>query len=196
MTMNFETLRAANIARQEEWPGNDKADPAFRALEVADEVGEVMGAVKKWLRAQRDIAGTTLTLEDVADEIGDTYVSLDLFMHALALPPLPGIMPGALDDEIKASDLALEAYVSAGHIVDSFLRYEHSETNNEREARRFDVRDDCLNLIIGIESLASYLGIDTNTAVVAKFNKTSEKYGMATRMETPETGSRQPGERE
>jgi len=196
MTVNFEALRAANIARQQEWPGNDKADPAFRALEVADEVGEVMGAVKKWLRAQRDIAGTTLTLEDVADEIGDTYVSLDLFMLALSLPPLPGIMPGALGDEAKASDLALEAYVSAGHIVDSFLNYDRSDTNNQREARRFDVRDDCLNLIIGIESLASYLGIHTNAAVVAKFNKTSEKYGMATRMETPAAGSHQKGERE
>lgn len=60
MSIDFKQLRIANIARQAEWQGNERADLAFRALEVADEAGELMGAIKKVVRAQRGIAGSTL----------------------------------------------------------------------------------------------------------------------------------------
>lgn len=81
----FSVLRKANRARQQEWPGSDKADEAFRALEVAGEAGEVAGAVKKYLRAQRGIKGSTASLDDIADEIGDLIVSLDLLADALKI---------------------------------------------------------------------------------------------------------------
>ena len=83
-----------------------RADLAFRALEVAGEAGELAEAIKKFLRAERGIKGTTATREDVAAEMGDLLVSLDL--------------------------------------------------------------------------LANQMGIDLGEAVRAKFNRTSEKYGMRT----------------
>ena len=43
--LTFGALRRANNTRQMEWPGNDKADLAFRAIEVAGEFGEVAEAV-------------------------------------------------------------------------------------------------------------------------------------------------------
>lgn len=101
-------LRDANRKRQAEWPGNEQADLPFRALEFVDEAGEVAGAVKKLLRAQRGIHGTEKSVEDVADEMGDALVSLDL--------------------------------------------------------------------------LADELGIDLGVAVARKFNKTSNKYGLSTKL--------------
>ncbi|MEM1346363.1 MAG: hypothetical protein AAGI34_17505 [Pseudomonadota bacterium] len=65
--MDFSELRSANVARQEEWPGSDQIDVALRAVEVAEEAGEIAGAIKKMLRAERGILGSTATLEEVAD---------------------------------------------------------------------------------------------------------------------------------
>ena len=83
--LTFNTLRGANRNRQAEWPGNEHADVAFRALEVAGEAGEVCEKVKKFLRAERGIAGSTATKEDIADEMGDLLVSLDLLADALGI---------------------------------------------------------------------------------------------------------------
>ena len=83
--ITFNVLRAANCRRQQEWPGNDKADVAFRAIELAGEAGEVAEAIKKFLRAERGIKGSTATREDVASEMGDMLVSLDLLADELGI---------------------------------------------------------------------------------------------------------------
>jgi NTP pyrophosphatase (non-canonical NTP hydrolase) len=83
--VTFNVLRGANRRRQQEWPGNEQADTAFRAIEVAGEAGEVSEAVKKLLRAQRGIKGSTATTEDVAAEMGDLLVSLDLLADSLGI---------------------------------------------------------------------------------------------------------------
>ena len=106
--MDLSDLRAANIKRQIEWEGDEKTDLAFRALEVAGEAGELCEAVKKYLRAALGVAGTTATKEDIAREMGDVLISLDL--------------------------------------------------------------------------LAIHLGIDLEAATAMKFNATSEKYGLHTRI--------------
>lgn len=112
-TLTFGALRQANNTRQMEWPGNDKADVAFRAIEVAGEFGEVAEAVKKYLRHERGIKGSICAPEDVADEMADAVIALDL--------------------------------------------------------------------------LAAEMGIDLSEAVARKFNRTSVKYGMQTRL--PEQSS-------
>lgn len=83
--LSFEMLREANIARQLEWPGNEKCDLAFRAIEFSEEAGEVAGAIKKYLRGQRGIAGSKMTIGDIADEMGDVLVSLDLVAGMLGI---------------------------------------------------------------------------------------------------------------
>lgn len=83
--VTFNTLRGANRNRQTEWPGNDKADMPFRALEVAGEAGELCEAVKKYLRGQRGIKGSTATLSQVAEEMGDLLVSLDLLANEMGI---------------------------------------------------------------------------------------------------------------
>ncbi len=83
--MKFSDLRQANITRQKEWPGNDQADIAFRGLEVAGEFGEVAEALKKYLRGQRGIKGSTASLEDVAQEMADSIIALDLLADLMGI---------------------------------------------------------------------------------------------------------------
>lgn len=83
--MDFDDLRDANRSRQEEWPGNDKADVPFRAIEFAGEAGELMEAIKKFLRSVRGIKGTDASLADVADEMGDVLICLDLLSDDMGI---------------------------------------------------------------------------------------------------------------
>ncbi|GAA0783788.1 nucleotide pyrophosphohydrolase [Roseibium denhamense] len=83
--MMFSDLRKANITRQKEWPGNDQADIAFRGLEVAGEFGEVAEALKKYLRGTRGIKGSTSDLQDVADEMADAIIALDLLADQMGI---------------------------------------------------------------------------------------------------------------
>ncbi|MGG9998708.1 MazG-like family protein [Pseudovibrio ascidiaceicola] len=83
--MKFQTLRNANTDRQREWPGNEKIDIAFRAIEVAGEFGEVCEAVKKYLRESRAIAGSTATISDIANEMADAIIALDLLASQLEI---------------------------------------------------------------------------------------------------------------
>ena len=81
--MNFKDLREANNTRQAEWPGSEKADLSFRAIEVAGEFGEVAEAIKKYLRSVYGIKGSTATKEDIADEMADAIIALDLLANEL-----------------------------------------------------------------------------------------------------------------
>ena len=83
--LTFKALRKANQVRQQEWPGNEKADVAFRTIEVAGEFGEVCEAVKKYLRAERGIKGSTASLDDVADEMADAIIALDLLADEMGI---------------------------------------------------------------------------------------------------------------
>ncbi|WP_428526784.1 MazG-like family protein [Roseibium sp.] len=83
--MKFSDLREANTTRQKEWPGNDQADIAFRGLEVAGEFGEVAEALKKYLRGTRGIKGSTADLQDVANEMADAVIALDLLADQMGI---------------------------------------------------------------------------------------------------------------
>lgn len=83
--LTFNALRGANRNRQKEWPGSEQADTAFRAIELAGEAGEVSEAVKKFLRAELGIKGSTATRDDIASEMGDLLVALDLLADSLGI---------------------------------------------------------------------------------------------------------------
>lgn len=83
--LSFKTLREANDSRQAEWPGNDQADVPFRTIEAAGKFGEACEAVKKFLRAERGIMGSTASIEDVGDEMADAIIALDLLASQLGI---------------------------------------------------------------------------------------------------------------
>lgn len=78
-------LRAANEHRQQEWPGAEQCDIAFRTIEVAGEAGELAEAVKKYLRAERGITGSTTCLGDISREMADVIIAVDLLAIELGI---------------------------------------------------------------------------------------------------------------
>lgn len=185
MTNRFERLRDANIKRQKEWTGCEYADIAFRALEVAGEAGEVAGAVKKMIRAERGICGDTRTVEDLADEIGDTVISLDLLARDLGLPPLQMISAARLSDGNLVS-LALRVDTLGGEVAAKILAY-CDLVGKADHALRIPSLVDHISISISqmlgqLDQLASMAAIDLRHAVALKFNKTSVKYGLSTTM--------------
>lgn len=87
--MRLNHLRIANTARQAEWPGGSKVDLAFRGLELAGEVGELLNLVKKVVRLKRGITGTKEQMVDLhlalQDELADVIVCVDLLAMDLGI---------------------------------------------------------------------------------------------------------------
>ena len=106
--ITFDELRYATRTRQKEWFGDESPGLEFRTIELSGEAGELANAIKKLLRERKGARGSKVTLEDIADELGD--------------------------------------------------------------------------VVICCENLADELGIDLGHAVARKFNKTSEKYDLKTRI--------------
>lgn len=181
--IDFEQLRIANVVRQMEWPGNEEADLAFRALEVADEAGEVMGAIKKLERARRGIAGSTLDLQAVADELGDTMIALDLLANEINWEPPASLGSSKSIQPMLEQALTLDNMVGdLSCAIVQLLEARRGEGDGLEERHHAIL---CMKgVIISLARISATLGIDLGQAVAAKFNKTSEKYGMATRFET------------
>ena len=85
MTLTFDSLRSGNIQRQAEWVGGDQIDTSFRTIEIGGETGELMEAMKKYLRAQKGIGGTVTSLTDIADEMADVIIAIDLLAMDLKI---------------------------------------------------------------------------------------------------------------
>jgi NTP pyrophosphatase (non-canonical NTP hydrolase) len=76
------TLRAANVARNSEWPGASRIDASFRGNELAGEVGEACNIIKKLERERLDIPGSWASSDRLADELADIIICVDLIgMH-------------------------------------------------------------------------------------------------------------------
>ena len=74
----FERLRAANAARQKEWDPDGVIDLAFRGLELVGEVGEACSKAKKIERERRGIRGSRATASELAEELADIVICVDL----------------------------------------------------------------------------------------------------------------------
>lgn len=71
-------LRAANLARQDEWCPDQKPDLSFRGNELAGEVGEACNQIKKLERARHGWRGSKGSLDALGDELADVVVCADL----------------------------------------------------------------------------------------------------------------------
>lgn len=85
MTISLDELRKANFRRDTEYPGSSGCDLGFRTVEFAGEAGEVCDAIKKYLRHIRGIKGSTASHQDIADEMADVLITLDLLAMELGI---------------------------------------------------------------------------------------------------------------
>lgn len=74
----FQDLRDANKLRQAEWDKDSKITLAYRGNELAGEVGEACNLIKKLERARLGIRGTTTSIDDLAEELSDVIICVDL----------------------------------------------------------------------------------------------------------------------
>jgi NTP pyrophosphatase (non-canonical NTP hydrolase) len=80
--LTFEDLRFANTQRNKEWDPEGKIPALFRSTELAGEVGEVCNKVKKLEREALGLPGSKTTFYELASEIADAQITLDLLaMH-------------------------------------------------------------------------------------------------------------------
>ncbi len=82
---DFPTLRKANEDRQRVWPGAETVDSLFRMVEIFGEAGELAEALKKHTRGMRGIKGSTADLTDIADEMADVIIAVDLLAMDLGI---------------------------------------------------------------------------------------------------------------
>lgn len=169
--MNMLELHKANVARDREWNPEQKCDLYFWGVELAGEVGEACNIIKKLERERLGMRGSRATLQDLSDELADIIICVDLIachIRALADPKerliwLKNRSLAALGNEMAAA---------AGMINHIIVGTNHTQL----------VSMLCI-LIQHTDLIARSQKIDLDAAVKAKFNATSEKYNLTTRME-------------
>jgi NTP pyrophosphatase (non-canonical NTP hydrolase) len=77
-TIYYTSLRSANEARQKEWDRDNNISLAYRGNELAGEVGEACNVIKKLERERLGIRGSRATVEQLAEELADAVICLDL----------------------------------------------------------------------------------------------------------------------
>lgn len=85
MGLNFDALRTANAARQAEWDKDSKITLSYRGNELAGEVGEACNIVKKLEREQLGIVGSRATVPELADELADVIICVDLIAMSVGI---------------------------------------------------------------------------------------------------------------
>ncbi|WP_368649546.1 hypothetical protein [Brucella intermedia] len=77
--MEHSNLRAANVARDQEWnTGSERVSMTFRATDLAGEVGEACNVIKKLERERIGLVGSRDTKEHLAEELADIVICTDL----------------------------------------------------------------------------------------------------------------------
>ena len=71
-------LRRCNFERQLEWCPDQKPDLSFRGVELAGEVGEALNIIKKLERERLGWRGSRATVEQLAKELADIVICVDL----------------------------------------------------------------------------------------------------------------------
>jgi NTP pyrophosphatase (non-canonical NTP hydrolase) len=80
------SLRAANIARQPEYgPSAGKESLSYWGNAIAGELGEACNVIKKLERERAGQAGSRATVEDLANELADVLIYLDLLAIATGI---------------------------------------------------------------------------------------------------------------
>jgi NTP pyrophosphatase (non-canonical NTP hydrolase) len=80
--MPHHTLRSANLARQAEWDPSNSISLSYRGNELAGEVGEACNVIKKLDRERMGIRGSKATREQLAEELADAIICVDLIAAA------------------------------------------------------------------------------------------------------------------
>jgi NTP pyrophosphatase (non-canonical NTP hydrolase) len=178
----YNTLREANLVRQVEWAAG-KTTHTYASNELAGEVSELIDAADDWSWNPCD-----LRFEALLDEIGDGVICIDLvaLRFNIVLPSIhshiyPSVSAEERHDYLRSTLISLA--ISAGKACNVVKKLEREELG--MPGSRATVGDLEIHLeetLTNISIIAALAGIDADDAATRKFNKTSEKVGLKTRM--------------
>lgn len=159
--MNLKELRTANIARDAIWDPERKLDLDFFLNELGGELGEACNVLKKIHREALGLRGSRATMEQLAEELSDTVIVLDLAAMKAGVEVLLHTSPyihtlGKLNASARGRFMLAEL----GYVV---------EDPNQQTF------DNMLDVTIGV---AATFGIDLFDFIPKKFNLTSAKYSL------------------
>lgn len=138
MSLSFQTLRKANIARQAEWCPDQKPDLSFRANELAGETGEVIerlheliaflaiasgkvsNVAKKLERERHGWVGSRETVAHLSDELGDLVTCADLTAMVLGID-LGQAVESKFNAVSEKNGLATRMYPDAGFKLNKWI---------------------------------------------------------------------------
>lgn len=176
----LERLQEKNFVRQREWDTNDAIDLAYRGNELAGEVGEACNVIKKLARERLGIKGSRATVEQLAVELADVIICSSLIANAegIDLAKEYGLYePMKFNNcDVSLSQRGTRLAASTGHVCDLIMA---------APFKSFKRATLCLclaNLCTLVRVIAVAEDIDMDQAVAAKFNATSVKVGLKTRM--------------
>lgn len=171
----FNSLREANVARDVEWTkGESVADYTWRGCELGGEFGEIV----ELLVARHAFDA----LPALAEELADGVICIDLVGMTMGFEPIPifaaGSMPvGGLRDE--ATRLATYALL----LLNSIKKMERERRGWVGSRAEPAKVEDALHFLMGrLGTIAGYCRINLTAATEAKFNATSIKNGLVTRL--------------
>lgn len=177
-TLSLRKLREANVKRQAIWPGGGKIDLNFRGLELAGEAGELANLLKKLVRIELGIKGTTEDklnlLSQIEEEIGDVAICIDLIGMQLDKQILPQLTPrfiDPVDPATYASDLCDKGawlFICVGDLSGS-------TSYRERDPDAEGMLSAAWN---ALRDLCYLLKLDVLVCARIKFNMTSRKHGF------------------
>lgn len=176
---HHKNLRSANEARQKLWEQDNPAvfDFSWRTNELAGEVGELCNVLKKLHRERVGIPGSRATMDDLADELADVVICIDLVGMTTGIPTLPYFgttTPGITFGTLTNAGNSLTARCGAVSAL-NFIEHE-AQTLEER-----------LKILLKtVRALAHREAIDLRMAVQNKFNLTSRKMGYAVFLGIPD----------
>lgn len=177
--MIFSTLREANDARQREWDTGGNIDLSYAGNELAGEAGELIQTVV-------DLLNGSENYEAFREEIGDVIICCDLIALRLGRPlctMLNTHVAEAAADPALVKDLLIDLALEIGNV---------SNTIKKQERARFgmvgargsidDLMRNLFEIVEIVHAIASLFGEQAKSCVASKFNLTSTKYGLATKM--------------
>lgn len=169
------TLREANVVRQAEWDTGGNVDLAYAGNELAGEVGEAlelatMSASPSWAT-------------NLAKELGDVVICCDLIAMRLDLS-LDTVVEFDGPSERTLNHHFLRMGAAAGrasNIIKKLERERHGMVGSRATAE--ELRAELNAVIVEAYVVAHLAAIDLAAEVAKKFNETSAKYGLHTRLE-------------
>jgi hypothetical protein len=170
---NWDNLRKANVARDIEWAGGIR-DYTWRACELAGEIGEIRDAVgthQSWDKRETHIL----------PELADGVICIDLTAMTLGLPEVPihsaGIISGSI---VSFADSMGLFSLRLCNVLKKLERERRGWPGSRETKERAGIM--LTGLMGNLGLMADYYHLDLRAGTAAKFNETSNKVGLTTRL--------------